>query len=544
MERVYLSDWLYNAGIVGFLRIMLGNEDIEQQDMIRIGENYIEFDREILDGFSKKYFDFAFRRYGRYERMLNYFSSLLEDLNNLKAGDMEDLKIKYGKEATDIPSTILEDISRRLNSFTRLKSKVEIPSKRDIKNKPEILIEFLELLLDVMRNDFEDFWESDVQIYLRNFYGQKSFLNNSVTQNRFRKFYGDFEEKILKDEIKYDKHYRCIICGERMAKKDTMFDTGISPFYGLNFDSLNFSWNFTPILPVCEICEVIYLCYFAGLTPLPQSNKIHYFVNRDISVLDIYKANNLLEQILNSNRNESFLIEFFTQLVLESEKIKAKYALQNIAVIELNLESNILPKIYSFNISKEKAEYIRDNYDGLRRLSRNFYTIKDETRYLLLEVVEMILTNRLSYEYLNRLLKIYITSEKPGLYHIGFNVYILQEINKLIYRFYKKIFSGREIMEEKEIWHVYFKGRELSQQLRNADAENKISSIAYKLLNALKIGNINQFMDTIMRIYLAYELEIPSTFVKAMEDKEIFYPVGYSFLNGLLERKKEENQNG
>jgi len=29
-----------------------------------------------------------------------------------------------------------------------------------------------------------------------------------------------------------------------------------------------------------------------------------------------------------------------------------------------------------------------------------------------------------------------------------------------------------------------------------------------------------------------------------MEDKEIFYPVGYSFLNGLLERKKEEKQNG
>jgi CRISPR-associated protein Cst1 len=79
--------------------------------------------------------------------------------------------------------------------------------------------------------------------------------------------------------------------------------------------------------------------------------------------------------------------------------------------------------------------------------------------------------------------------------------------------------------------------------LKNANAENKITSIAYKLLNALKVGDVNQFMDTIMRIYLSYEIEIPSTFVKMMGDKEIFFPVGYSFLNGLLEREKEGNIN-
>lgn len=91
-----------------------------------------------------------------------------------------------------------------------------------------------------------------------------------------------------------------------------MFDTGISPFYGLNPDSVNFSWNFKPKLPICEICELIYLCYFAGLVSSPKSGeKIYYFVNRDTSIIELYKANNLLEQILKLGKEENFLVEFF-----------------------------------------------------------------------------------------------------------------------------------------------------------------------------------------------------------------------------------------
>ena len=42
--KVYLNDWFYNAGIVGFLRILEDNED---EFAIR-KNNYIEFDTESL----------------------------------------------------------------------------------------------------------------------------------------------------------------------------------------------------------------------------------------------------------------------------------------------------------------------------------------------------------------------------------------------------------------------------------------------------------------------------------------------------------------
>ena len=103
---------------------------------------------------------------------------------------------------------------------------------------------------------------------------------------------------------------------------------------------------------------------------------------------------------------------------------------------------------------------------------------------------------------------------------------------------------------EKEMWRIYNKGIELSNLLKSKKAENKIQSISYKLLNALRIGDTTQFMDTLIRIYMAYGEEIPSSFVKTLSDKETFYALGYSFLNGLLgesnqsKNQEEVNHNG
>ena len=101
------------------------------------------------------------------------------------------------------------------------------------------------------------------------------------------------------------------------------------------------------------------------------------------------------------------------------------------------------------------------------------------------------------------------------------------------------------VLEERELWAIYMQGKNLLETLKNKGAENKIQSVAYKLLNALKIGDTNQFMDVIMRVYMAYDLEVPSLLVKALQNKDNFYLLGYSFLNGLLgkENKSQEVNN-
>lgn len=62
MERVYLGDWLYNAGIVGFINIMLDGKDLNNQNIIKIEDNYIEFDRSSLTGFAEKFFKRAYEK--------------------------------------------------------------------------------------------------------------------------------------------------------------------------------------------------------------------------------------------------------------------------------------------------------------------------------------------------------------------------------------------------------------------------------------------------------------------------------------------------
>jgi CRISPR-associated protein Cst1 len=116
----------------------------------------------------------------------------------------------------------------------------------------------------------------------------------------------------------------------------------------------------------------------------------------------------------------------------------------------------------------------------------------------------------------------------------------------IMYLLYKQKVGGKEMgLEEKSLWAMYMQGKNLLERLKDRDAENKIQSIAYKLLNALKIGDVNQFMDVMMRVYMAYDLEVPSLLIKALQDKDNFYLLGYGFLNGLLGKEnklQEENQ--
>ncbi len=204
VSRIYLGDWLYNAGIVGFLRInnhlwYVKDEKIISKDenLLKIEDNYIEIDRKIFDGFTDRFFDYAFNLYGRYNARLEEFKKFLENLNN------------------ETFESIDKDFKNIIKNFTLLKNKLG-----DIKAKnSQELKHLIEKAIRILEQDKEEFVESDVQIFLRSFNGQKSFLNKTITKDRKRKFYEDFEEPLKTDNNQKDKKFTCVICGERPAKK-------------------------------------------------------------------------------------------------------------------------------------------------------------------------------------------------------------------------------------------------------------------------------------------------------------------------------------
>ncbi|MFN8673045.1 MAG: type I-B CRISPR-associated protein Cas8b1/Cst1 [Candidatus Sericytochromatia bacterium] len=536
IERVYLGDWLFNAGIVGFLNIISEGKNIDEIKDITIGENYIEFDRKILTGFSQKYFETAFNQYGRYKRLKTLFNQLINKIDKLEVQnkESEELLKDYHKKSKD--NTVFSLMKSKLEEH-----KISIPSINEVKKDKNLLIDFLKKLLEIMTNNYQDFFESDVQIYLRNIYGQKSFLNLSVNKDRFNKFKTEFEDPLLNNSNKEAKKTICICCSERQSKSNVNFDTGLSPFYGVNSDAKNFFWNFDTRLPLCEICELIYFCYFASFTDI--GGKKFYFVNNDSSIEEIYKNNQLLKQELDKNLKEKILINFFSQLILEREEQKAEFSLENISFIEMDFSLEILPKVFSFNVSKIKAKFFTDNRNLFEKLEKANYQGKDLYKNILIESIDLILENKLTYNYLYRLSKILTNPKELKPY---FNSYHLQELNILIFNFIQKVVLGRNEMsiENNELWVAYNKGLDFAENLRMLESENKLASISYKLLNSLRIGDVNSYLDVIMRFHIAYSKEVSSIFTKALSNKDNFYPIGYSFVNGLLGKKYTKEGKG
>ncbi len=71
----------------------------------------------------------------------------------------------------------------------------------------------------------------------------------------------------------------------------------------------------------------------------------------------------------------------------------------------------------------------------------------------------------------------------------------------------------------------------------------KIPGISYRLLNALKTGNRSMFMDVLLNCYLYVGKEVPKIIPEVLrDDDEAFSTIGYAFVSGLIEGKKEEKE--
>lgn len=381
-ERVYLGDWAYNAGIIGFIEIMLDGEDIDSQNIITIGPNYIEFERESLQGFSDKFFKKAYQRYPRTDEIMNEGKDLLAQLNN--QSDIDEQQRERVRKFKD-----------RINGFAKLNRVAkEYGCSLEKKFNKNEAVDYVNTIIKILEDRKQEFMENDVKVYLNNVssvYGEASFLNRQITENLKEKFYNDFEKPIIEKANEEDKKYPCIFCGERKAKKGAMFNTGIVNFLGANKDNKNFFWNFKPQLPICEICELMYFCIFAALTEFRVGQtKRFYFVDKSTSVLELYQANKLFMEIMSKEENllkDKGILNFINDYLLVKLREESKFALTNILFVEIDL-SSVAPKVYGFNISKQKAEFVTSNYEFFENVVGTKITVKDNTLYPFHELLQ------------------------------------------------------------------------------------------------------------------------------------------------------------
>ena len=107
---IYLNDWFYNCGIVGFLRILEYNQD----NFAEIHENYISFETSKLKKFHKYYFKYFFDKYNiglkTKERIDNSFEKIE---NYLKQEAQDKQEIKRLQENTKSEKKHVKDVIKK-----------------------------------------------------------------------------------------------------------------------------------------------------------------------------------------------------------------------------------------------------------------------------------------------------------------------------------------------------------------------------------------------------------------------------------------------
>lgn len=579
--KIYLNDWFYNMGIVGFMRIL---ENSEKQNEININENYIEFDSSILKEFGKYYFDYFMNRYDVPKDKLNKYqvqkayikkkSDYKEGIKYLKK-TVADVANKFkddenGKALKSIADAIskvksesqFEVLDEEYEKFKEVLEKEEVSEKLTLNKVRSILSDqyfgqasFLQKTLAAKRlDDQRKVAERDyiIPIYemgkLMDAYKDKDLdkakeciskylnLDKSYKDKSIEKIYKKIEKHINKtkdinsilEELDSSKLYNCSLCGEFKSLGDDFEEKIFVPLGISNSNANNLFWNFNNKFPICNVCKLILFCTPAGATDIfkgyiegDYKDKTYFgFVNIDTNVDNLYKQN---ESFYSKKDKDSPYNEIILDMVQEL-RIESEWELQNILFVEFDVNGKNC-KLNYFNIPRFIAKFFAGKSNELN-------SIKDKK--FKAELIDLILRN----------VDIKFSIDKKLRQHIkdGYNALdcFIACKNRYYLNKYKK---GENKMNSKKLFFIYKSGQDINKYFTEHSGENKITGIAYKMLNSVKTGNKNDFMDAILRTYMTAQKEVPALFseIFSEEDSE-FEAVAQTFVSGLISKEMPKKE--
>lgn len=580
--KVCLGDWFYNLGLVGFNRIIEHNEIDKLEYSYKIGEDYLEFDSSLLNNFHHYYFRYFLDRYdsakeqwNKLERYMFVVKSKPEKLRDYVKFIKETIK-KNNDKIKKIDETLFDEADSIYNSISKIKEEYEIEDLEDY------LVKYKDILFD--RNVNERITLNKYKSILSNsFFGQVSYLNVNKTAAALEEqkniMFNDYirpilereeiekaideisdkenflevleeiskkdkvhknTEKVCKDINKFlkkkslegldnyieENYFTCSMCSSEKSFGQSFGEGDFVPLGVSNDNARNMFWNMNVKFPICDLCRLILICTPAGTVDIFKGymddnfgyeDKIYYgFISMDIDVDELIKIN---ENFRNRKDKESPFQDFILD-VIDTEKQVGIWQLQNILYVEFNTNYNSKNcKMNYCHIPKYLAEFLKDKGNLIK-------SIKDEK--LKAEILDNLIENKdlkfITDKKLRQILK--------GEYKTSYNCLKLTEIS-----YYIKRYKGGVIMkskEDKRLGFLYMHGTKIAKDFKINNEENKILGVIYRLLNATKSNNKKEFMDTILRLHISREMEVPQLFLQVLNENELsFDEVSHAFISGL-----------
>lgn len=594
--KIYLSEWFYNAGIIGFLRILEKNKD----NFVEVEKNYIEFDTDNLRNFDRYYFYYFFDRYNVakkvVERTKDAFDYLCENVENYEDKLVKD-EIKISRK--NIKNIVIKQIDKikKIDDlvFDKMKDACDRLDKEDTKDGVEQIRNIL--LENIQKEDINKRLTLNLfkSILGNTYYGQPSFLNVSKTglayEEQQKVMYVDYvsnivetgfiydiihgkynmdelehvlEEKLKSERItkefkkvyeKIRKFYirkdrtieeieqylrenvmkHCCMCENDFGITSNYSESNFSPLMVSSNNARNFFWNQNVQIPICDVCKLILFCIPAGVTDIRKivkdrgkyiENSVLNFVNYDTGVDDLLEINNKFQQnSINQNKNESLYAKMILDIVGMNRKI-SKLQLANMFIVEFDSKYGDYSRIENLNIKSYVSEFL------IKYAKTSLFEITDY-KYKL-QLVDYMLKNKDIKNLINEMAKEEINNKSNG--QNLFYVVVTRAILNLLRKEENGMAKTEKINKsDNNLRALYDLGVDINRRLKKSNQENKINGYAYKMLNNIRAGNMNGFMDVLFRMNNALKIGVPVIFIDAMNDSDLdFASMGYSFLSGLI----------
>ena len=555
--KLLIGDFLKNAGLVG-LKYLLDASDAEEEIDYGIAEDKqgLWLDRQFVVNadWTDMYFKAFVKRYGEltnYQLVLDKIGDILE-----KAGQPEWDKKTCKEDLKFINEKLLSKSYQ--SGFANIKDHIENPDVYELlkshklkenMEKEELCARLQQLMIFLQQPLCKETFsmKSIIYNYINRFWDGKSFLLRANASKDMKSVFDvDFSEPFRKYATADHKKAKdmCIDCDGKIDAKEKVSIAFMKDQADDLTRKRSAFWNCKVDAYLCPACAFVYSLAPLGFT---LAGRTFVFVNMNQNIDLLLQANSPDGKMAvdlkrkEKDRYSSWIAGTINLLLQEKDR-----ELGNIQVIARGMGES---DRYTFDvISKDILKLLNDKSirNDLEQLGRYPY-VKTGREYW--NVHETVILNLLryhnQYEVIGKLLKMALEGE-GFLFKASF-VYDIQLRSSLARKKDKTMNTGGEVMNR---YAVRERGYELRNALLGAKGTSDnvcIRGTIYQLLNALSVGNVEHFMEVIMRVYCSTRLQVPDAFIEFLKDRDTFTEYGYAFLLGLQGshyEKKEEKVNG
>ena len=554
--KLLIGDFLKNAGLVG-LKYLLDASDAEEEIDYGITEDkqglWLERQFAVNADWTDMYFKAFVKRYGEltnYQVILDKIGDILE-----KAGQPEWDKKACKEDLKFINEKMLSNSYQ--SGFANMKDQIENPDVYELlkshklkenMEKEELCARLRQLTIFLQQPLCKETFsmKSIIYNYINRFWDGKSFLlRANASKNMKSVFDVDFSEPFRRYAAADHKKAKdmCIDCDGKIDAKEKVSIAFMKDQADDLTRKRSAFWNCKVDAYLCPACAFVYSLAPLGFT---LAGRTFVFVNMNQNIDLLLQANSPDGKMAvdlkrkEKDRYSSWIAGTINLLLQEKDR-----ELGNIQVIARGMGES---DRYTFDvISKDILKLLNDKSirNDLEQLGRYPY-VKTGREYW--NVHETVILNLLryhnQYEVIGKLLKMALEGE-GFLFKASF-VYDVQLRSSLARKKDKTMNTGGEVMNR---YAVRERGYELRNALLGAKGTSEdacIRGTIYQLLNALSVGNVERFMEVIMRVYCSTRLQVPDAFIEFLKDRDTFTEYGYAFLLGLQGshyEKKEEKVN-